>query len=172
VSNGIGTIQANSATPTNFLTTNSIGDVDALLWISPPPMTSAYVDEGVGVRYVAAGGTFYQVSAYYATGNNGGDYTVQLKRKPSNTLINPDFQTTIPGGTGIWIRLQVQGTNPTSLSWKVWQDGTPEPSSWMGTASDGTPAMQMPGGVGVEAYDNSGTVPAGFNSLVATAPGS
>lgn len=172
VSNGIGTIQANSLTPTNFLTTQSVGDVDALLWISPPPMTNSYVDEGVAVRYAAAGGTFYQVSAYYASGNNGGNYTVQLKRKPTNTLINPDFQTTIPGGTSIWILLQAQGSNPTTLSWKVWQDGTPEPTSWMGTAADSTPAMQAPGGVGVEAYDNSGTVPAVFNRLVVTPPGS
>jgi hypothetical protein len=131
-------------------------------------MTFAYVDEGVGVRYNPAGGDFYQVSAYYSLGNNGGNYTVQLKRKPSNTLINPDFNTNIPGGTAIWFRLEAQGKNPTTLRWKVWQDGTPEPSSWMGTATDSTAAMQPAGGVGVEAYVNSGTVTTTFNSLLAT----
>ncbi|MGH9076258.1 MAG: hypothetical protein ACRDY0_02185 [Acidimicrobiales bacterium] len=164
---GRATVVANSSTPTNFLATSTIQDVDLECWISPTGMTTAYYDAGIAVRYGPSGGTFYQLSAYYASGNNGGNYTVQLKRKPSNTLINPDFQTTIPGGTGLWLRLEAQGVNPTVLRWKAWQDGTAEPTAWTGTATDSTAAMQGSGGVGVEAYANSGTAVMAFNRLTA-----
>lgn len=168
VTPGQATIVTNSGTPTNFLGTQSIRDADILAWVTPPPMTSAYVDSGVALRYVAAGGTFYQVSAYYSTANNNGNYTIQLKRKPANTLINPDVNTSIPGGTAIWYRMEAQGVNPTTLRWKVWQDGTPEPSAWMGSATDSTLQMQMPGGVGIECYANSGTPTMVFDQLSAT----
>lgn len=164
---GMATINATSSTPTNFLSSVQLQDVDALAWVSPAAISSAYLDSGIAVRYVASGGTFYQVSAYYATGNNNGDYTVQLKRKPTNTLITPDFNTSIPGGTAIWIRLEAQGVNPTTLRWKIWQDGTPEPATWTGSATDSTSAMQRAGGVGVEAYANTGTRSMVFNRLVA-----
>jgi hypothetical protein len=167
VSPGRATVLANSSTRTNFLNATAVQDVDARVWLSPPGITSTYVDEGLAVRYVAAGGTFYQLSAYYSTGNNNGNYTVQLKRKPANTVINPDFNTTIPGGTAIWLRLQAQGVNPTTLNWKIWQDGTPEPSAWTGSGVDSTTAMQTAGGVGVEAFSNTGTPTAAFNGFTA-----
>lgn len=168
VAPGRATIAATSLTPTNFLAASQIQDVDMTAWISPPGIGAAYVDSGIAVRY-AAGGSFYQVSAYYALGNNNGNYTVQLKRKPANTLINADYNTTIPGGTAIWLRLQAQGVSPTTLRWKIWQDGTSEPSSWTGTATDSTPAMQSAGGVGVEAYANTGTATVAFNRVRAGA---
>lgn len=167
VSPGRATMLANSLTVMNFLTATAVQDVDARAWTSPPAMTSSFTDGGVAVRYNATGGTFYQVSAYFSTGNNGGHYTVQLKRKPTNTLINPDFNTGIPGGTAIWLRLQAQGTNPTVLRWKIWQDGTPEPATWTGTGTDSTPAMQAPGGVGLESYTNAGTTTVAFNGFSA-----
>jgi len=166
---GRATILANPATVANYLTSVSARDVDMLAWISPSPMTTAYADSGVAVRYVAASGTFYQVSAYYATSNNNGNYTVQLKRKPENVEINPDVSTTIPGGTALWIRFEAQGAYPTTLRWKVWQDGTPEPAAWTGTGSDSTSADQGAGGVGVEAYVDSGSTTIAFNGLTATA---
>jgi hypothetical protein len=168
VSPGSATIQADATTPSNFLTAVSAQDVDVRAKISPAPISSSYPDNGIAVRYSATGGTWYQLNAYDAIGNNNSDYTVQLKRKPDNTQINPDFNTTIPGGTPIWLRLQAQGTNPTVLRWKIWQDGTTEPTSWTGYGTDNTAALQGPGGVGVVTYVNTGSEAAAFNSFTAS----
>jgi hypothetical protein len=168
VTPGLGAIVANPSTLSNFLATQSVQDADVRAWVSPPPTGSPFVDAGVALRYVASTGTFYQLSAFYATASNGGNYTVQLKRKPANTKITADVNTTIPGGTAIWFRLQAQGVNPTTLRWKVWQDGLPEPAAWMGTATDSTAAMQVAGGVGVECFSSNGNATMVFDQIWAS----
>ena len=169
VTPGSATIQADMTTPTNFLAASvSAQDVDVAAKVSPPPTSGAYVDFGVGARFQPAGGNFYQVSAFYASSNNGGNYTVELKRKPENVQIMPDFQTSVSGGSPVVLRLQAQGTNPTVLRWKIWATSSPEPATWTATGSDGTPALQAAGGVGVEAFANSGSASVAFNSFSAT----
>jgi hypothetical protein len=166
---GQGIMAVNSTAPGNFLTGVSIQDVDARLWISMPTLFTTG-DAGIAVRYLAAGGTYYQVSVYYPSATNASNYVVQLKRKPENVQINPDFSTTIAGGTAVWIRMQAMGTNPTTLRWKIWQDGTAEPSAWTATGTDSNAAEQGPGGVGVEGYVGGGTANMVFNSLSAGPP--
>ena len=62
-----------------------------LVKLSPAPISGAYTaDNGIAVRYSAGGGTFYMLSAFYSSGNNNGNYTVELKRKPDNVPINPN----------------------------------------------------------------------------------
>ncbi|MGH9076259.1 MAG: hypothetical protein ACRDY0_02190, partial [Acidimicrobiales bacterium] len=166
VTPGAATVAADASAPSTFLTSVSAQDVDAEVKISPPPISNGYVDVGMGVRYGQAGGTFYQVSAFYASGSNAGNYTAELKAEPADTAISPDVSTTIAGGTAIWFRLQAQGVNPTVLRWKIWQDGSPEPAGWTSTATDSTPAMQVAGGVGLKAYSGSLTQPVAFNGVV------
>ena len=53
----------------------------------------------------------------------------------------------------LWVRLQVTGTNPTTLRMKAWS-ATPtvtpsEPLDWQYTATDNTPALQAAGSVGL-----------------------
>src|SRR5207302_8725492 len=132
--------------PSNFLTTTATAqNVEALAWISPAPVSGATGDVGLLVRYQASTKQFYQVSAYYPSGINGANYVVQLKRKPENIQIRSDFNTTIPGGTAIWIRFRAEGVNPTVLSWKLWQDGTQEPAAWTDRGPDSTPGLQAAG---------------------------
>jgi hypothetical protein len=166
VTPGSGSLVVNPTAPQSFLPSVSLRDVDARVWIAPPPFSDTG-DAGIAVRYAAGGGTYYQVSVYYPSGINGSNYVVQLKRKPENVLINPDAKTTIRGGTAVWIRMQAQGVSPTTLRWKVWQDGTPEPAAWMGTGTDSNPPEQAAGAVGIEGYVHSGTATVSFNGLAA-----
>lgn len=63
----------------------------------------------------------------------------------------------IPGlnyavGDRLGIRLQVTGTNPTTIRARVWEIGTAEPSTWQRTVTDSTAALQVPGGLGIMTY--------------------
>jgi hypothetical protein len=169
VTPGSGTIVADPTTPANFLAGVSGRDVDVVAEISPPPISSTQTAAvGVGLRYVAASGSWYQVDVYYAIGNNGGNYTVQLKRKPDNVGIRPDVQTSLAGGSAFWLRFEVQGTYPTTLRWKIWLNGSAEPAGWTDGGTDANAAQQASGGVGVVSYVNTGQTAIRFNSLNAT----
>ena len=69
-------------------------------------------------------------------------------------------QTTISGLTysvgGQWqTRLQVTGTNPTTLRARVWKVGGTEPSTWAVTATDSTAGLQTKGSIGLTDYLSS-----------------
>lgn len=59
---------------------------------------------------------------------------------------------TYTGGAAVRVRYQVQGTSPTVLRAKVWQDGEEEPNAWQVEASDTTTSLQTAGTLGVWAY--------------------
>ncbi|WP_449407513.1 PKD domain-containing protein [Microbacterium maritypicum] len=52
-------------------------------------------------------------------------------------------------GTVLNVALSVTGTNPTTLSAKVWKASDAEPAAWQVTATDTTAAMQVAGTVGL-----------------------
>jgi hypothetical protein len=53
------------------------------------------------------------------------------------------------------LRLQVVGTNPTTLRLKVWADGQAEPATWAYSITDSTAELQAGGAVGVRTYLSS-----------------
>ena len=55
-------------------------------------------------------------------------------------------------GQDVWVHGQVSGTSPTTLSFRAWLAGSPEPSTWQYTVTDSTAALQAAGGVGLRAY--------------------
>jgi len=59
---------------------------------------------------------------------------------------------TYGANTQLAVRMQVTGTNPTTLRLKVWPASTTEPAAWQTTATDSTTALQSPGSVGISAY--------------------
>ncbi|GAB3672559.1 hypothetical protein GCM10027589_42090 [Actinocorallia lasiicapitis] len=72
----------------------------------------------------------------------------------AETLLTPEL--TVPAltytpGAFLRVRLQVTGTTPTTLTAKIWPDGTPEPATWHLTTTDSTPTLQSPGGLGLRA---------------------
>ena len=50
------------------------------------------------------------------------------------------------------VRLEVTGTSPTTVRWKVWRAGAAEPAAWTVTATDTTAGLQQAGHVGVRSY--------------------
>lgn len=59
---------------------------------------------------------------------------------------------TYTAGDKLSIRLEVTGTNPTTIRAKIWRVGSPEPTTWQRTVTDTTAALQAQGGVGVATY--------------------
>ena len=89
-----------------------------------------------------------------------GAVTAQLVRTVSGAETVVQTVATVPGlnwtqGDVLRVRLRVSGTGPTSLSARVWEQGTTEPSTWQLQATDTTAALQSAGGVGVWTYVSS-----------------
>ena len=59
---------------------------------------------------------------------------------------------TFAPGDQLRIRLQVEGTSPTTMRAKVWKVGSTEPDAWRLSMSDSTASLQAPGGVGLVTY--------------------
>ena len=60
----------------------------------------------------------------------------------------------LSAGTPLKTRLQVTGTAPTTLRFKVWS-GASEPATWQLTSTDSTAALQSAGAVGITTYLSS-----------------
>ena len=58
---------------------------------------------------------------------------------------------TVAAGSTLSTRLQVTGTSPTTVRWKVWSGAT-EPTAWQQTATDSTSAVQGKGSIGLSTY--------------------
>lgn len=63
---------------------------------------------------------------------------------------------TMTPGEQLRLRLQVIGTNPTTVQARVWVVGTTEPTAWQVVATDATASMQTAGSVGLRTYTGSG----------------
>ena len=50
-----------------------------------------------------------------------------------------------------WLKLLVQGINPTVIAARLWRDGEGEPAGYQLTTQDGTAALQVSAGVGLMA---------------------
>lgn len=57
---------------------------------------------------------------------------------------------TYTAGEQLNVVVSVAGVSPTTIRAKAWRAGSPEPSGWNATASDATPALQVPGYVGIK----------------------
>ncbi len=107
---------------------------------------------GVSVGAVGrqVGANFYQGRIRFISDGTVG---LQLLTGSSTVLAN----TTISGlsyapGATLVLRVQVFGTNPTTLRGKVWTLGATEPAAWQLTATDATATLQASGSIGLEGY--------------------
>ena len=78
---------------------------------------------------------------------------VQLQALRGSTTLQA-INTTLAytPGTELSVRLEVSGTNPTTVRAKVWLTGQTEPTAWTVSRTDTTAAMQVAGTVGLGAY--------------------
>ncbi len=121
----------------------------------------------VSADKIASGGGMYL--SLVGRRLNSNDYRAKLKVAANGvvslylTKVINDAQTTlagpltIPGLTlaandALTIRLQLQGTSPTSISAKVWRASAAEPAAWHLTASDSTAQLQAAGSPGLIGY--------------------
>ena len=72
------------------------------------------------------------------------------------TAVTPPTTVTYSAGSQLNVRMQVTGTNPTTVRLKVWPATQPEPTAWLSTATDTFAALQNPGAVGRTGYIPSG----------------
>lgn len=87
-----------------------------------------------------------------------GDLAVALARfSPTSGQVILQPAAVVPGlsftpGTPLAVRVEVTGTSPTTVRARVWQQGSPEPSTWVRSVTDSTAALQVAGGVGFAPY--------------------
>ncbi len=101
-------------------------------------------------------------------------YLIQVANGSQTTL----SATSVPGlvyndGDVLRIKLEAVGSDPTTVSAKVWKVGTSEPVDWQLSVTNSTPALQGAGGVGMHTYlSASATAPdaARYDNLLVTWP--
>lgn len=93
--------------------------------------------------------------------NPGGGVALSLAAlKGSSSVVVLSSAVTVPGltytpGQDLELRVQVTGTNPTTLRARVWPTGQVEPSTWLVTVTDSFAGLQTAGSVGLQPYLSS-----------------
>ncbi|MDJ0339834.1 LamG-like jellyroll fold domain-containing protein [Cryobacterium sp. PH31-O1] len=100
--------------------------------------------------------------------------SVQLQLMRGNTTLQASTVAGLTYATNdqLQVRLQVFGTEPTTIRAKVWAAGSAEPTTWKLSRTDATPALQRAGSIGLALYaSGSSTTPmtVSFDSLSAIA---
>lgn len=96
------------------------------------------------VRLTPGGGTSVAVVRVSTS-----DQVDQRVQQISTTVSTPGSADSGNQPIPVSIRMQVIGTNPTTIRAKVWTGGAAEPASWTVNASDSTPDLQRPGTIGL-----------------------
>ncbi|WP_432541216.1 hypothetical protein [Kineococcus sp. SYSU DK002] len=158
VSGGLGQV----ASPRNATTTATLGavrtttaDVQVTASASPLPTVGGLVLTSVARRVDASND--YRVTARLYSGKA---VNLSLLRKVAGTQTTLGTTSvaglTVAAGQKLQLRTQVTSTNPTTVRAKVWATGTPEPVDWQVSATDSSPALQVPGNPTLSTYLSSG----------------
>jgi hypothetical protein len=163
VSGGAGAIASPSAgqTQSAWLGATTRSDTDMRFNLSldkVPTGSGAYLD--VVGRRVSTNNEYRARMVMASTGR----ITVQLTAlKGTASAVGIATAVTLPttitysAGSQLAVRMQVTGTNPTTVRLKVWPATQPEPTAWQTTATDTYAGLQTAGAVGLTTY-LSGTV--------------
>ncbi|TDN90932.1 PKD domain-containing protein [Microbacterium sp. BK668] len=165
-----------SASPANLSVSGGTGNLTSATAGSGPSVylpgvSSTNTDVTIAARTdkpATGGGVYLSVAPRRVSGV--GDYrakirlqsdsqvSVQLVRIAANgTETALTTMTTVPGvvyspTTGLRVRVQATGTNPTTLRARVWGGGAAEPSTWHAATTDSTAALQVAGGLALMSY--------------------
>lgn len=96
------------------------------------------------VRLTPAGGTSIALVRVSAL-----DQVDQPVEQISTTVSSPGSNDSGDQPIPVSIRMQVIGTNPTTIRAKIWTGGSAEPQGWTVTASDSTQDLQRTGSIGL-----------------------
>lgn len=94
--------------------------------------------------------------------DTGGNMYVQAFTKVSGVEAAIGTEVQLTGlqyvqGQFTTVKMQLQGTSPTTIRMKAWKSTTTEPANWQYTATDSNAALQGPGVVGLHSRTNTGT---------------
>lgn len=127
---------------------------------------------GLSIDKVATGGGFFTSLAARAV-PNAGEYRAKVKfrndGRPSLSLVRTNAagaETTLRSETlasgltygandKLMVRVQVAGTAEATVRARIWRAGDAEPTTWLVSATDTTPALQAPGRIGFITYLSS-----------------
>ncbi|MFE7845383.1 PKD domain-containing protein [Microbacterium sp. NPDC057407] len=87
--------------------------------------------------------------------NPNGSFSVHAMRDGTALAGGTVLGSTLTAGAKLRVRVQAEGTNPTTIRARAWLDAAAEPTSWTATATDATAALQQPGGLRVTSYLSS-----------------
>jgi hypothetical protein len=152
VSPGAGsvTVGANSEEQA-YLSSFTIQNVDIVEKVVLPRCSgSSNCDAYVLGRYAPAySPTYYTVGVMQGVGR--ADIFLHAQRS-DGTNVGSDLDTGLPAANNavVWLHVQFQGVNPTTLRARAWLDGTTEPSTWLLNTTDNNRAEQQAGMTGVQ----------------------
>lgn len=98
------------------------------------------------VRYQTGSGAYYRIGMGQ---DSTGDTFLRGELSAGGSLWS-DYDTGVPvaANAAFRIHVQVQGTSPTTIRARLWQDGTAEPGTWQETVVDSTAGLQQAGHLG------------------------
>ena len=156
-----------------FLPSLRIRDLDAVFRVKTSAAASGDGQYAYFVARQVNASTEYRAKLHIAT---AGKAYAQITKVVNNveSQVSPYVSVgTIHTANGyIWVRLRVTGSTPTTLSLKVWKDGSAQPAAWQATGTESTAALQQPGTLGFRTYlgGAAGAVTYAFDDLTVTAP--
>ncbi len=173
VTPGMGSVSVAANSQARAVLSNvAVQDVDLLAKIALPRCSSGGTNCDAYVTGRYTGGT---TPSYYRIGVvQGQSSTVSLRSQRSDgTNLTTDLNTGIAATDGVvvWVRVEFQGVNPTTIRARSWKDGTAEPTTWLLNTTDSTSAEQVAGAIGVRARneDTSASHTFQYQSYQATA---
>ncbi|MCV2395823.1 PKD domain-containing protein [Actinotalea sp. M2MS4P-6] len=133
----------------------ALGSVSATSTDTVVTIAPSVIPNGSGAWVHVQGRRVSATEYYGARLRLNADGTVQLHVTRGNGTVVAGG--TVPGltlaaGDQVRVRVEVSGTNPTTVQARAWKVGTDEPTTWFATATDTTAALQVPGGVGLIGY--------------------
>ena len=154
------------------LSTVSVQNVSLLAKIVLPRCTGSGTNCNAYLLGRVSGGTsptYYRVGVVQGAGSS----TISLRAQRSDgSNLSSDLNTGIAAANGavVWLRVEFQGTNPTTIRARAWLEGTSEPTAWLLSTTDSTAAEQVAGAIGVRARneDTAASHTFEYESLLAT----
>lgn len=171
VSDGAGRIRIPTAGSGNNVYLNGVSSSTTDLYLT---LATDKAASGSGLYLSVVGRRVAGAGEYRAkvqlTGNGAVSlYLIRASSTGAETTLGTGL--TIAGlnyavGDKLAVRLQVTGTGPTTVSARVWELGTTEPTTWQRTVTDSTAALQVPGSIGLMAYLSGSATTAPLTVLV------
>ena len=151
----------------------SVQDVDLYARIVLPRCTGSGTNCDAYLMGRFTGGTsptYYRVGVIQGQGQS----TVLLRSQRSDgSNLSTDLDTGISAATTVvlFLRVEFQGINPTTIRARAWLKGTTEPATWLLNVTDSTSAEQVSGQFGVRARneDTAASHVFKYNAFHATA---